>query len=118
MRRSEEGKFDLARPPKQREEARIINFKIFFQNFIIADEWSFMVLWDFNEHENFDDSRERSREIAREKKLLRSPLKFYLRPRRWALSFACVLSKSETNYEYASEAMRNVSKFDQVFIRF
>jgi hypothetical protein len=44
MRRSEEGKFDLARPPKQREEARIINFKIFFQNFIIADEWSFMVL--------------------------------------------------------------------------
>jgi hypothetical protein len=61
--------------------------------------------------------KEAEKSLAK-KKLLRSPLNFYLRPRRWALSFACVLSKSETNYEYASEAMRNVSKFDQVFIRF
>jgi hypothetical protein len=53
------------------------------------------------------------------KKLHSSPLHLTLfTAARSVLSFACVLSKSETNYEYASEAIRNVSKFDQVFIRF
>lgn len=34
------------------------------------------------------------------------------------LRSACMLNKSETNYEYSSRHFFNVSKFDQVFIRF